>query len=219
MLKVLRELEPTTRIVNSVTRGTYTAKKRLLECECECGKICVKERSQVISGKTKSCGCLKARTKHGMSGVKGERHKLYSVWASQKSRCRNPNDNAYSTYGDKGIKFSKKFNEFADWFAYVTALPNAEAKGYSIDRTNNDKGYKKGNLRWVNRTMQQCNRGKERTNKSGYKGVHIMKHGKYRARVQYKGVGYHIGCYDTASEAGKAYNDYIIANLLPHNLN
>ena len=210
-------------VVKELESKLYTApsgkvhKRRQIECLCECGIVCVKERSQLTTGKTKSCGCLRVTNMktHGHS----QNNKLYGVWASQKTRCRNPKDLNYDKYGERSITFSKKFDEFEDWYAYVSQLDNAEKERYTLDRINNDKGYKIGNLRWATHSVQQANRGKTIQNKSGYKGVWELPNGKYRARVQHKGVGYHIGCYSTAKKASKAYNKYVKKHKLPHKLN
>jgi hypothetical protein len=61
------------------------------------------------------------------------------------------------------------------------------------------------NLRWCTRSQNQINRGKPQNNTSGFKGV--GKHrGRWRATIRKDRVFYHIGLYDTAEAAARAYD-------------
>ena len=42
--------------------------------------------------------------------------------------------------------------------------------------------------------------------KSGFKGVAMLPHGRFQAKITISGKGVHIGTFDTADEAGHAYN-------------
>ena len=89
-------------------------------CECECGNKAVIERSGLLTGNTKSCGCLQkehARTnfsKHNLTN-----HRLYNTWCHMKRRCYNPKDKYYKNYGARGIKicheWEKDFISFYNW--------------------------------------------------------------------------------------------------------
>jgi hypothetical protein len=74
-------------------------------CECECGNVRSIPTNKLISGWSKSCGCLqkeaasKANTKHGES-----RSTLYVRWKGIKARCHNPKNKYYDRYGGRGIK-------------------------------------------------------------------------------------------------------------------
>ena len=48
------------------------------------------------------------------------------------------------------------------------------------------------------------NRGAQKRNSSGYKGVY-KKGNKFQSQIMAKGVSYHLGTYQTAEEAHKAY--------------
>ena len=82
-------------------------------------------------------------TKHKKSGTK-----IYKCWADAKQRCTNPNDARWSDYGGRGITMYPEWKKFLPFFNYVSKLENFNKEGYSIDRINNDDGYRPGNVRW-----------------------------------------------------------------------
>ena len=54
------------------------------------------------------------------------------------------------------------------------------------------------------------------TSNTGFKGVSLeARSGKYKARIKNKFIGYYM----SAIDAAKAYNQYIIDNDLPNQLN
>jgi hypothetical protein len=121
-------------------------------CVCECGKILIVSRSHLTSGHTKSCGCLRAeiRVTHGQS----DSH-LYHIWEQIKQRCCNQNDKKYINYGGRGIYLCdewQSFKPFASW-----SYANGYREDLSIDRINNDDGYRPGNCRWATRYQQMNN--------------------------------------------------------------
>ena len=128
-------------------------------CDCDCGKQTAVLPSSLISGKTKSCGCLQAQVtakrnfRHGLSHTP-EMMAYYSA----KRRCTNPAVAGYKDYGGRGIEF--RFEKFEDFFAEVGPRPPGKKNGmaiYSLDRIKNDGHYEKGNLRWATRSEQMKN--------------------------------------------------------------
>ena len=154
--------------------------------------------------------------RHGLS-----HHKLYDRWFGQRSRCNNPNNKRYKSYGGRGIKFSKEFDDFSVWLKYVESLPNAYKEEYTIDRINNDGDYKRGNLRWVPRIVQAQNRKTlQKNNTVGYRGVYQYHNkGEWRARIAVNKKRIHLGIFKTKEEAARAYDTYVIKNKLNHSLN
>lgn len=126
-------------------------------CECDCGTTRKVDKYNLISGGSKSCGCLsreniiKRSTKHGL----GTKDKRYGVWAEMKQRCTNPNHIKFKSYGDRGIKVCD------DWFAYENFYKWSEVSGYSeglsLDRIDNNKGYSPDNCRWTDAKTQANN--------------------------------------------------------------
>jgi hypothetical protein len=73
-----------------------------------------------------------------------------------------------------------------------------------INGIKNDNRIK--NLRECSRAQNQCNRGKNKNNSSGYKGVSLCRRsGKYVAHLTVIGVKKYLGHHKTASEAHEAY--------------
>jgi hypothetical protein len=66
---------------------------------------------------------------------------------------------------------------------------------------------RKSNLRLCDNSQNNCNKTKQKNNKSGYKGVSWDKQTqKWGARIQKNRKSYHLGFYPTAEEAATAYN-------------
>lgn len=63
---------------------------------------------------------------------------------------------------------------------------------------------RKCNLRSCTNSENQFNRGKSSNNSSGFRGVDRA-YGKFRATIQIDGNRLYLGSYNTASEAGLAY--------------
>ena len=118
-------------------------KKVLWLCQCDCGNTTESSTSNLKSGKSESCGCV--RTKHNGKGTR-----FYRIWSGMKDRCHNPKSKYWSRYGGRGIKvfaeWRNDFSAFRDW-----ALGNGYQKDLTIDRIDNDKGYSPSNCQWITR--------------------------------------------------------------------
>lgn len=101
------------------------------------------------SGKSK--GCLQCRERDL------EREVLYDRWYMMMDRCNNINSSNWNNYGGRGIKVCDKLSDFDTYVTYVKSLPNYNLK-LEIDRTDNERGYEIGNLRWATRGQQCRNR-------------------------------------------------------------
>lgn len=80
--------------------------------------------------------------------------------------------------------------------------------GVEVDHKNGDRlDNRKENLRVCTRTENQRNAGKQKNNRSGYKGVSLHKQcQRFQARIHIKGRGNSLGLFNTALEAAHAYN-------------
>lgn len=135
--------------------GSNSHQKRLWRLKCECGAETIAVAAQVRSGRTKSCGCLKAlRRSQGNPKHGGRYHPLYATWCNMKARCDNPANPGYYNYGGRGITYCDRWVDFAKFLEDVGEKPFAEA---SLDRIDNDGDYEPENIRWADRSTQRRN--------------------------------------------------------------
>ena len=186
---------------------------------CSCGKEFKTLTSNINNSNIKSCGCHRiAVTKnrsltHGMTN-----HRLYHTWCNMIDRTSNESNLRFKDYGDRGITVCDRWKEVTN---FIEDMYPSYKEGLTLDRIDNNKGYSLDNCRWTTGDVQSSNSRKLRsTNKSGYRGVSFAnKWGKWVANitVDYKQV--FIGHFNTAIEAAKAYDKYVIDNNLEHTIN
>lgn len=84
-----------------------------------------------------------------------------------------------------------------------------EPAGREVDHENLDGlDNQRINLRIATRGQNQHNRGRYRSNTSGYIGVSWREsHQKWRARINVNGEQEHLGYFDTAEAAANAYDE------------
>jgi hypothetical protein len=139
----------------------------------------------------------------------------YVIWKSMKQRCLNPNSQAYTNYGDRGINISDNFLNYDYFLVYIKSLPNYGVKDYTLDRIDVNYGYVEGNLRWVDRHIQAVNRRKKSTNTTGYTGISIdKKTGKFKSYIGIRNKLKHLGYYESLEAAINIRNKYILENKL-----
>lgn len=92
------------------------------------------------------------------------KHPMYKRWVGMIDRCHNPNRNNYKDYGKKGIEvcpeWKEPINGFVNFVEYVSRLDGYGAKGMTLDRIDNNEGYKPNNVRWATKHQQESNTSK-----------------------------------------------------------
>lgn len=138
---------------------------RIWICKCDCGRMTEVPTNSLLSGNTKSCGCLRidnARdVRKSMRTYVGEykngQTRIYRIWHGMCQRCYNLNSDQYKNYGARGITVCSEWRseplKFQDW-----ALNNGYDDTLSIDRINPNGNYEPSNCRWVRAETQQNNR-------------------------------------------------------------
>ena len=153
-------------------RAKNRKKATMWKCKCECGELTVVSSGNLRNGNTKSCGCLSRRksseraTKHG-AGYEP----WYGQWKAMIRRVTNPKDVSYEHYVlTKKLTIDDDF--VADPWAFYEEIGEFPGKGYTIDRIDNEKGYIKGNLRWVTQAENNRNKGPYKTRTNIKKGLY-----------------------------------------------
>lgn len=128
------------------------------DCICSCGNEDLKTiiSHDLISGKTKSCGCLnkELKTKHGMYDTR-----LYRIFKGMQDRCYNPNRQEFKYYGGRGIIICEEWLNEQNGFInfYNWAMENGYSDDLEIDREDTNGNYEPNNCRWVNHIIQMNN--------------------------------------------------------------
>ncbi len=180
---------------------------------CTCSVVFETSIYYIRSGNTKGCGCKGRGIIHGLS-----KKKTYKTYQSMMQRCYNKKNIQYDNYGGRGIGVSDEMKNVVKYIEYVESLPNANNKGYSIDRIDNSNNYSVGNLRWATRLEQNTNIRVRKDSNTPYTGISKTKSGRYASKIAYDYKRIHLGRYDSIKEALGVRTAYIIANNLPHKI-
>lgn len=114
-----------------------------------CSPKCSKDLQKKTFGKP-------PHEKHGFAR-EGKVEHLHGIWRGALKRCYCKTDNAYESYGKRGIymcdEWRTNYVSFRNW-----ALANGYEKKLTIDRVDNDGPYSPDNCQFVTRKMQARNR-------------------------------------------------------------
>lgn len=135
-------------------------------CACECGQQKEIRLDHLLSGSTRSCGCIAfaMRLTHG-AAVGGRRTREYRAWLGAKNRC---SQKSYQRYYGRGIKVCERWLEsFETFLGDMGKCP----QGMTLDRINNDGDYEPKNCRWA--TLKQQQRNTSRNRKLIHNGIEM----------------------------------------------
>lgn len=180
----------------------------LIICDCGTHKK-VRTLYDLISGKSKSCGCLKHDkiVKSNANNTYGTSHgaskeEWYSNWRSMINRFRSKGKDSYLDGHITGKLIEESWLENPwDFYKEIGEKPNSH---YSIDRINNNLGYIIGNVKWSTPKQQANNRRVSASSNSGVRNIFKTKSGTFKLKVK----GKYLGTFNTLNEAIDFKNKY-----------
>ena len=145
--------------LTAISRVTEYGKPTKWRFRCDCGNEVEINIYSVLSGLTKSCGCIRREKGHTVHG--GRYDRLHGVWADMLTRCYNDKVKSYKNYGGRGIgvcdEWRNDYAAFRKWALANGYDPNAKRGKCTIDRIDNDGNYCPENCRWVDMHVQRVN--------------------------------------------------------------
>ena len=114
-------------------------------CRCSCGNIITVRAENLVSGKTKSCGCT--RPKHGHT-KNGKSTGTYRSYYAMLQRCTNPNTKYWNN-----VSVCKRWqgkNGFIHFLADMGPRPKGTTNGRYLDTGD----YKPSNCKWMTKVEQ-----------------------------------------------------------------
>lgn len=137
-----------------IERAENRKEKTMWRCRCECGNYTVTGSNELISGITKSCGCLKFESRN--STHKLSKTRLHNIWSKMKARCLKEKNPAYKWYGGRGITICQEWlDDFMNFYNW--AMGNGYKDELSIDRIDVNGNYEPSNCRWIPLNEQALN--------------------------------------------------------------
>lgn len=127
-------------------------------CRCDCGNELRTTISNLRSGHTRSCGCLRrevtiARSKKHGFARRGKKCPTYQTWCGLWKRCTNPKCKDWPNYGGRGITVCVRWKSFTNFLTDMGEKP----KSLMLERKKNNRGYYKANCMWATRLEQNNN--------------------------------------------------------------
>lgn len=158
-------------------------------CQCDCGESCIATRQALMSGKKKSCGCLKKETARHME-LKGKKFGRLTVEYATEMRSYKG-----SVLWHCRCECGKTIDVSADALLsrnYLSCGCKRQEWQSTIYRTLH---------RVADTCVESLARSVRRDNTSGCTGVYRLKNGKFRAIIGFQKKQVNLGTYKTLEEA------------------
>lgn len=144
-------------------------------CQCGCG-----ESTSIIRKSNGAYGLVRGQYRRYLVGHnklvhggarKGDHLPEYTIWASMKQRCNDPNLISYKNYGGRGIKVCDRWLDFGNFMADMGPRPSP---AHTIERMDNDRGYSPDNCVWMIYAEQAANKRSVKLNTEAVKVIRYM---------------------------------------------
>ena len=113
--------------------------------KCKCGKEKEVLLYNVLSGKSKSCGCEKKHLRKGLAEITGE------YWCNLKFNAAKRKIDFNLTIEYAWNLFLKQEKKCSISGLFLSFKDNDKFKSASLDRIDSSKGYVEGNIQWVSK--------------------------------------------------------------------
>lgn len=105
--------------------------------------------------RTKKPPKVRSVNKHKRYVSKSKPRSEYIIWRHMVKRCANPDDDAYSDYGARGITVCDRWLSFDNFMDDMGDRPYPSA---TLERKNVDEGYNPDNVVWLDLRLQNRNK-------------------------------------------------------------
>lgn len=143
-------------------------KRRFVSCDCICGKRVYSILSSVVTGHTKSCGCISLIYKDKLKAKK-----MRSSFNAMHRRCNDISGTHAKYYKDNGVYVCERWQTFDNFYS---DMEGTWQLGLELDRHPNQKGiYEPKNCRWATKKQQQRNKSSNTVNEGMVLEIRISK--------------------------------------------
>jgi hypothetical protein len=143
----------------------YSYKQRMAcDCKCDCSTIGRRALKDLLTGKSKNCGCLRGPRLKSIASVQRENHPCFKgygeihahIWSSYKANAKQRNIPFEITIEQAWELFLKQ-NRTCSISGIPIKFANSRelyvAKTASLDRIDSTKGYSIDNIHWVHKEI------------------------------------------------------------------
>lgn len=207
--RVIDELEPVEYYSRSRNK---IEKQRLMLCECDCENHTVRKvrLADLRNGKCNSCGCVEYENRSKGRKLKFNKYKI----AGNLVKIYLDDSDLYTTIDLRNLKKVVSghigLDKKTGYWYYTDGKTRDRLHHFlfqrEVDHADRDKSNNtEENLRPCSRQENMRNRGKNKNNKTGYKGVSETD-GKYSAFIGCNKNNLYLGRWNTVEEAAHAYD-------------
>ena len=179
----------------TVIRRAPNRKNRVCwECRCECGNTSIVTRHELVSGKTKSCGCSHHIKGKYITDITGNRYgRLVAEYPTEN---RNTKGSVFwHCKCDCGTELEVTYNDLV-YGRYRSC--GCLKKEVQKNLPNNLHRIDGTCVEWMEKRKSRSD------NTSGFRGVNLTKRGRYQVVIGFKGKRFYLGSFRTFEEAKQA---------------